>query len=277
MGWQKINTVITADTGGDEDEKTEGFLKGTGHEDGFYCFYRAPFHRYKPFIAQTYLPKLEVQELSKELEIQDYSFNNDRVFATSEEASAQVVFKSAFEGEWIYPQGTTTPGADVGLREPYYHTDLDGETLIGDYYYKGSLPQEINGEPYVWTLEGAIPSWTSLGQYIHVKLTQDFWEWYDNGTISQQRSGFCGRYYNERNGTWKFVGIPTFITETSVAGSYFFNETFKRGNKDDHDQFVYDGDKGHTIQYKNGQWVVGRVGTGHWSARVSKYTLFHCL
>lgn len=264
MGWQKINSMIKAyadDVGYYQD--CEGYLKGTGNEEGYYCFKQGPWSDRKPFISNTFYPHLVIDYGTKQtLFIRDYTFNNHWVFNNTN----NYVFWSNGENKWIYPFGTSV---GPGLREPYYYTDID-DTLQGDFFYEGNFPSTLNAdEPSVWTLSGAIPERTSYPSEAEVTLEQNIWIWQDNGNLNANRSGFCGKYKNEKDGSWKMVGVPVFGTKISLAGAYVNQEKFTRQPKDTHGHYVYEGDKGHTIHYNRrasgGQWIMGTVGSGKWS------------
>lgn len=265
MGWQLINTVIKgyADDIGHYYIDCDGYLKGIGNEEGYYCFKEGPWSGYekKPFISDTFYPHLVLDKGSRdELYLQDFTFNNHRVF----KSGSIYIFYSEEEKAYINIAGTTYGGfSGPGLREPYYFTDID-DTIQGDYFYRGTqnLP-DLNGEAQTWTLEGAVDE-NNSSSTAEVTLEQDIWWWHDNGNQSQNDSGFCGKYYNEQDGSWKMVGVPMFGTNTQTAGAYVFREKFTRGQKIDH-HFIYEGDKGHTIHYNRGKWVIGTEGTGKWS------------
>ena len=264
MGWQKINSMIKAyaDDVGYYYDDCEGYLVGTNNESGYYCFKKGPWSNNKPFISDTFYPHLVINRGSEQnLYLQDYTFNNSRVFKSVN----NYIFHSNAESKWIYPVGTSNyGGVGPGLREPYYYTDID-DTLQGDFFYEGVFPETLNGEGVTWTLDGAIPENTSYPSEATVSLKQDIWIWKNNGDRNASRSGFCGKYQNEVDGTWKMVGVPVFGTNTEAAGAYVFRETFTRGSKDTHNHYLYEGDKGHLIHYKSGQWIMGTVGSGKWS------------
>lgn len=264
MGWQLINTNIRTSFPNNDDGSL-GYLIGSGNEEGFYCFRKNTYHA-RPFISKTFMPYIEIQEFNnKKFVIQDYSFNNSPVYQASSDSNANLFF-SAGQNSYVYPVGVNGGGEGVGLREPYYYTDIDETTLQGDYFYKGAIPNDLNGEPTTWSIEGAVPNNYSGPSTIHVLLKQEYWEWKNNGVEGLSDDPFCGKYKNDEKDTWKMVGIPTFSTFVQISSAYVAGERFKRGEKDGNHNFIYYGDKGHTIHCNGGEWMMGTqtVG-GHWS------------
>lgn len=262
MGWQLINSQIRIpagiDVGNDHPESDicECFMVGTGNESGYYCFRRSPYvdpdvgvRNQRPFISQQYWPNLHIGNTI--LRQWGGSYNNAQVYGGD---SSNWVFLSKTENSWIrFGQ----------LREPYYYTDID-DTVQGDQFYKGNMPELNSDTPEQWEIQGSYYQWQA-GDTISVELKQDIWVWQNNGNRNLRNSGLCGKYYNEQKDTWKMVGVPVFGTYTEASGAYVRREKFRRGAKDTHDHYVYEGDKGHTIHYKNSQWIMGTVGSGKWS------------
>lgn len=248
MGWQTINTVLNPSGTQDFDHKSLGFLQGTGNEDGYYCFTSGPHHPH-PYIAKEWAPHLKFD--GQEYSLTDYLFNGQSVYASS---AYGYVFYSSWENSWVWMQY---------LREPYYYTDIDGKTIKGDVFYKGNFPNLNNG--YIqWSIAGNTSDNPNLPRTKDVSLEQDYWEWYSNGAKSQSLSGFCGKYHNLENDSWKFVGIPTFLAYTQQG--YYTGEIFSRSfEKDQNKHYTYGGDKGHSITRSMGIWVLGQVGHGKWS------------
>lgn len=255
MGWQLINSMVKKDTGIDTDTRYSfGYLIGDGRESGYYCFTKSPFVN-TPFISDTYLPKIKLN--GSPISIYGLSYNDENTWGS--ENGGQWIFKPKTQGgKWI---------SFGNLREPYYYTDIDDETVVGDTFYKGDLPQ-LNGEAEEWEIQGGY--WPSqAGRVNRVELIQNLWTWHDNGDLGSSASGFCGKYYNEEDGTYKTVGIPTYATQSSNTSCYFngehFTRSFEKNSGSNH--FDYIGDNGHTISYDRGNmvWTIGTKGRGKWS------------
>lgn len=269
MGWQHVNSKLLQDA-----TENLGFLVGTGNEKGYYCFYYSPYvDSYTgPFISDAFLPHLEIDDSNYTLRGVTYgpvtgSNSEGRVWSNGNPHSgAQYVFKSRGNG-WI----------KFGyLREPQYYLDLDGETMVGDRFYGGSFPQLNAEEPTEWTLQGAVnddpdnPGQDTSGDptTISVSLKQNLWIWDSNGDWTKTKSGLCGKYYNEEDGTWKLVGMPAYAAESTSETSPFKNEMFLRSDKrDSNGKLTYEGNKGHLVRYDRtkDKWVVGTIGQGHWA------------
>ena len=249
MGWQLINSKIGDDC--------FGYLIGDGTEDGFYCFEATPYfsHYDRPVISDSYFPRLEVSAGGSRdtFERSGIDYNGNPVWGS--------VFYSVSERAWVYGL-TSRYDSNTKLREPVYYTDLDGETVIGDSFFEGNYP----GIGYTVT-------WTSAGapgnlREVSASLVQDVWAWHDNGGISKSKSGFAGRYYNQADGTWKFVGIPSFEVRNGGEGCRFDGETFVRSStRDARRNLVYVGDRGDQItkHRASGKWIIGTSGNGAWS------------
>lgn len=254
MGWQTINTVLNPSGTQDFDHKSLGFLQGTGNEDDYYCFTSGPHHPRIPYIAKEWAPHLKFD--GNQFSVADYLFNGQSVYTSS---AYGYVFYSTWENSWVWMQY---------LREPYYYTDIDGETIKGDVFYKGNFP-DLNDGYVQWSIAGNTSDNSYLPQTKDVSLEQDYWEWYSNGAKSQSLSGFCGKYHNSEDDSWKFVGIPTFLAYTQQGHQcYYTGEIFSRSfEKDPYRHYTYDGDKGHSITRSRtmGIWVLGQVGHGKWS------------
>lgn len=254
MGWTLINSVVRKSYGDHpESNYSFGYLVGDGHEDGYFCFSESPYFN-KPFISDTFLPRIQVGWDS--LPMDGLCYNDERVFGGPSLVS--FVFKPKTQsGDWIYA---------TFLREPYYYTDIDETTVVGDQFYKGELP-EVNGDPEEWEIAGAY-SQNEAGSTKEVTLTQNVWLWQNNGSMSQSASGFAGRYYNSEDGSWKYVGVPTYkATNDSYTDAYYRTEEFSRSaEKDNHGNFQFEGTEGHIIKNVGGTtWVLGRQGVGKWS------------
>lgn len=256
MGWQLINSVLRKGFGDHpESDYSFGYMIGDGNEDGYYCFSESPYV-YQPFISDTFLPKFEVD--GSTYSTYPLSYNDDTVWGGT--SSNQWIFKPKTQnGYWVMFNH---------LREPYYYTDIDETTVVGDQFYKGSLPA-LNGNGEQWEIAGAFSS-SEAGSTKLVKLTQDIWLWHDNGDRRQSQSGMCGRYFNELDGTWKSVGIPTYEAKNDQDNNcYYQNEKFSRSFEKNTQtrQFDYIGDRGHTISYSRGMqiWHIGTIGQGKWS------------
>ena len=261
MGWQLINSVVKAITGENEIVQSVGYMYGTDNEDGYFCFQRGPYHAEKPFIAQEFCPHIEFDGMPYFQT--GFLFNNRPVFRNE---SRGYVFYSLSQNAWI--GGLQDSGGNLtNIREPYYYTDLDGETVKGDVFYKGEFP-ELNAGAVEWSKTGSteFPSWPGTKE---AEVKQEFWEWYNNGAINQERSGLCGKYKNAEDESWKYVGIPTFIAYTRASGgqSYYTGEIFTRSfEKDQSGHYTYVGDKGHIIHLTGyGMWLIGQAGHGKWS------------
>ena len=254
MGWQRINSLVRRPAGGSQDYGySEGFLVGTGHEEGFYCFRESPYVSV-PFISDAFMPHLEFDGGTVYGQL-GLAYNDDEVYG---DGTTVWIFKPRSQsGSWVRAQA---------LREPYYYTDIDETTVVGDKFYKGDFP-DLNGGAETWTIAGAYTQ-GEAGSTVSVKLVQDIWEWQDNYGAGTWTSGsrFCGRYYNAKDGTWKFVGIPTYRPTQMSAGGYFNGELFTRGGKDSRGSFTYVGTRGHTITHSatTGKWRV-ESSEGHWS------------
>lgn len=264
MGWQLINARIsrTGEDGGDEQVESLGYLIGDGHEKDFFCFNKGPWHRYEPYISKEYSPHIEVD--GTEFYIQDFTFNGKKVFATAatdEQPTSEYIFWSNAMSAWIY-----LPGG--GLREPFYWTDIDEETVLGDAFYVGGqvLP-DLNDQqgPEDWELTGNTT--TSYSSKVYVSLKHDYWEWesnYSGGSNSKP----CGRYRNPKTGSFKTVGIPTFkATNSTNRNAYYDGIEFQRAGKDSNDNWIYNSDSGKSIQCVPalGKWVLGTPYQGKWS------------
>lgn len=246
MGWQQINAVLTSQFGSTNQIRSEGYLIGTDDEEGYLCFKKSPFINV-PFISEEYWPRLEVNG-SSTYSVSEMLYDFWPVFGTS---IFHIFRPTNNNGKWI--RGSF-------LKEPYYYTDID-DTVKGDSFYEGYLP-DLDGTE-TWTPAGA-----QTGSSIEVKMTQTRWVWVSNGDRNQSDSGFCGAYQNPEDHTWKFVGLPVFEATTNNNDDYFKNEKFtrsleKEGGRWGH--FTYIGDKGHTIQYSQGKWVIGTLNSGKWS------------
>lgn len=260
MGWQLVNSQIRIPAGigiNNDTPETESyickcFLKGDGNESTYFCFLNSPYIS-TPFISQTYWPKIYVDGASTGIPQWDASYNNAQVYGS--DSGNKWVFISKSSNAWIYFDK---------LREPYYYTDIDEETKVGDKFYTGNMPTLNEGQAQ-WQIDGAY-SQQEEGDTISVELKQDVWVWQENGDRRQRASGFCGKYKNEKDGSWKMVGIPVFGTYTEASGAYVKGEKFKRGSKDSNGHFVYEGTKGHTIHFEKGTWIMGTADSGKWSA-----------
>jgi hypothetical protein len=260
MGWQLINTVVKAITGENEIVQSVGYMFGDDNEDGYYCFHRGPYHAEKPFIAEEFCPHIDFDGYSYFQT--GFLFNDRPVFKNT---NSGYIFYSKKENAWI---GGLQDSAFsmMNIREPYYYTDLDEVTVKGDVFYKGNFP-ELNGGQVLWTKSGS-SEYPSMPATKAAEIKQDFWEWYNNGSINQERSGLCGKYQNANDGSWKYVGIPTYLAYTQQGSqSYYTGEIFTRSfEKDARQKFTYEGDKGHTIAMGNGGvWLIGQAGHGKWS------------
>lgn len=262
MGWKLINCYIRnpeQTIEGNDDGTSQGYLVGTGNEDGYYCFKATPFiNEYNgPVISDTYCPQLIFSDGGGVGEptlvyLNHYAWNSSSL-------NTSVHYSNYFR-DYVRMQGG-------GLREPYFYTDIDLSTVVGDKGYYGTMPA-LNDSPSTWEHFGADADQEAAT--ISVSLQQNIWKWNNNGDRNRNMSGFCGRYYNEQDGSWKFVGVPTFKTDTgSNLSAYFRNEKFTRGEKNGR-HFVYEGDLGHTIAYSNSKWVVGTIGSGQWSESSSE-------
>lgn len=269
MGWQHVNSKLVQD-----DIDNLGYLVGTGNEDGYYCFYHSPYVYYSdgPFISDSFLPHLEVADSPYTIVGVTYgpvtgSNVNGRVWANGgPHSGAQYVFNSRGNG-WIR--------FDY-LREPQYYLDIDGETMVGDLFYGGNFPQLNDATPTEWTLQGAVnddpdnPGHDTSGydSSISVYLKQNLWLWQTNGDWNKTKSGLCGKYYNQVDGSYKSVGMPAYQATDTSETSPFKDEIFLRAeNRDSNNKLIYEGNNGHTIHYdKTSQkWIVGTIGQNHWS------------
>lgn len=260
MGWQLINSVVKAITGENEIVQSVGYMYGTDNEDGCFCFHRGPYHAEKPFIAEEFCPHIDFGGYTyRQI---GFLFNNRPVFKND---NAGYIFYSAKEGAWIGGLQDSTLSMN-NIREPYYYTDLDGETVKGDVFYKGNFP-ELNESPINWTKSGST-EFPNLPETKQAEMKQNFWEWNTNGSIPMNQSGLCGKYKNAEDDSWKFVGIPKFQVIVERGQScYYTNEKFTRSweKETSSRKYVYEGDKGHTIKYESGVWVLGTQGQGKWS------------
>ena len=255
MGWQQINARVmrTAQDGGDGSVASEGYLKGTGHEDGFYCFKKGPWHLSTPYISQEYSPHLEVGGTN--FYIQDFTFNEKKVFSDANLYSPSYVFWSNLADAWVYLIGG-------GIREPYYWTDIDETTVLGDAFYMGgqTLPSLNSSQgPEQWELMGN--NTTGDQATINVELKHEYWEWVSN--LSQYNNdNLCGKYQNPQDGSWKSVGTPTFkATNSSNRKAYYRNVYFYRSaSKDTNRNWTYESDKGQ-IRFipAMSSWVIGNT------------------
>lgn len=248
MGWQLINCLLRPPAG-ESYEYSEGFLKGTGNEQGYYCFTGSPYIN-DPFISQDFMPHITVD--GDEYRQLGLTYNDEPVYG---DETTYRFFKSKTEG-WIRAQF---------LREPYYYTDIDETTILGDKFYKGNLP-EFNGEAQTWEIAGAV-SQSEVGNTIEVKLEQEYWAFEGNNGVSSWTSGskYCGRYRNAKDGTWKSVGVPMYKVDAPGSNCYYKNEKFTRSFKKTSGKFTYEGDNGHIIHYKDGLWVIGEPDHDKWS------------
>ena len=258
MGWQLINARIsrTGQDGGDEAVASEGYLRGTGHEDGFYCFKKGPWHPSMPYISQDYSPHLEID--GNDFYLQDFTFNEKKVFATKGD-NPEYVFWSNLSGGWIYLIGG-------GIREPYYWTDIDEETVLGDAFYEGgqTLPQLNDGRAESWDLAGN--NTTGHQATTEARLKHEYWEWVSN--LSQHNNdNLCGKYQNPKTHSWKFVGTPSFKANNGTNRQAYYRNTYftRSASKDANDRWTYEGEKG-TISYNlaAAAWVIGDINS-KWS------------
>ena len=252
MGWQLVNCLLRPPAGASGE--SEGFLVGTGNEDGYYCFTQSPYIN-TPFISAEFLPRLTVGGSSySQLGL---TYNDEPVYG---DATTYRFFKSKTHG-WIRANF---------LREPYYYTDIDETTVVGDKFYQGNLP-DFNGTAQTWEIAGAFSS-AEVGSTIEVKLEQDYWAWEDNHGASSWTSGsqYCGRYRNAKDGTWKSVGVPMYAADAPGSDCYYKYERFTRSYSRTSGKFVYTGDQGHSIQYKNGLWVIGVPDQDKWSESINE-------
>ena len=260
MGWQQINSKImrTGQDGGDAEVVSLGYLKGDGHEDGFFCFNLGPWHPYQPYISQEYSPHLEIDDTV--FSLQDFTFNGKKVFASSGQYSqAEYVFWSTSVNAWVYLLGG-------GIREPYYWTDIDEETVLGDAFYIGSqnLPALNDSQVQNWALTGN--NTTGDPATVEVALKHEYWEWVSNG--NRQGMKPCGKYRNADDGSWKSVGTPAFRATNAVTqGAYYNNIDFYRDAKDTHDNWTFKSVGGLVIHYVpvDDKWVLGTMYQGEWS------------
>ena len=259
MGWQVINAKISQFDGSNETD-CWGYLIGDGAEDGYYCFRRTPFFE-NPVISDRFAPVLKFSNGGAEYTICGVSYGGNAVYGTAPEIDGygNYVFRArSAHGYWILFEQ---------LREPYYYTDIDEETKVGDLFYQGSFP-ELNGPAETWELTGAVNGTEWQPSAVSATFTQNVWEWHDNGSTSQYRSGLCGRYYNRQDGSWKFVGVPSYTVTNGGDGCYFEDEVFTRSaTRDANRNLVYVGDRGHTIHYDRSaqKWVIGTRNRGTWS------------
>lgn len=263
MGWQQINSKImrTGQDGGDSEVESLGYLKGDGHEEGFYCFNLGPWHPYEPYISAEYSPHLEIDGTS--FFLQDFTFNGKKVFATQgtlEQPDQKYVFWANSMGAWVYlPSG--------GIREPYYWTDIDEETVLGDAFYVGgqALPDLNDTQgPEDWDLAGN--NTLGLPSTVDVALKHEYWEWWTNGNGRLMKP--CGKYRNPADGSMKFVGAPTWKAANDTGGAYYHNKEFQRAGKDTLDNWIYRStDGGLTIHFVPAisKWVLGTLYGEAWS------------
>lgn len=256
MGWQVINSKLSPFNS--DGYASFGYLVGDGNESGFFCFRQTPFFS-RPIISDSYLPHFEFSHTGEQHELCGVTYNGSPVYGSSptNDGYGSYVFCPHSEyGSWIlFGQ----------LAEPYYYTDIDETTKVGDVYYCGGFP-EVNGSPVEWEKKGAVNSGDE--GTVSASFVQRVWEWLDNGSTSLSRSGLCGRYYNEADGSWKFVGIPSYTVTNGGDGCYFTNEVFTRSaTRDRNRNLVYVGDRGHTItkDRSSGKWVIGTRNRGNWS------------
>ena len=272
MGWQYINSKLVQDA-----FDSQGFLVGTGNEKGYYCFYYSPYvdQSIGPFISDSYLPHLEIDGVFYTLRGVTYgpvtgSGSEGRVWSSDDpRAGALYVFNSRGNG-WIK--------FDY-LKEPQYSLDIDEETMVGDRFYGGSFPQLNASAPTEWKLQGAVnddpnnPGQDTSGDpaSVSVSFKQNLWTWNSNGDWNKTKSDLCGKYYNEKDGTWKLVGMPAYAATDTSQTSPFNGEMFLRSEERDYDgKLMYEGNKGHLIRYNKTKkmWVVGTIGQGHWAESV---------
>lgn len=255
MGWQWVNVKIDKATG---DRATAspvmGYFVGTGHEQGYYCFPNTPYFD-SPIISDSLCPRLEFSD-GVVLRPSPVSYEGETVWAYT---GGPFAFRSR-------ERGAAKRIRMEELREPYWYTDLDGETLVGDTFFEGAMPQLNAAAPTTWTLEGAVNEGEE--DSVDVELKQDVWEWHDNGDVTDPGEiDMAGRYYNEEDGSWKSVGVPEFKASAAQT-SPFHDESFSReAEKDENDRLVYRGGNGHVIRHDAdaGKWVVGTVGSGTWA------------
>ena len=258
MGWQVINAKVSQFNGGGRD--SWGYLVGDGAEEGFFCFPQTPFFDHA-IISDSFTPHLKFSNGGAEYDVCGISYAGNAVYGTAPEIDgygSYVFCPRSTHGSWILLES---------LREPYYYTDIDETTKVGDLYYQGGFP-DVNGPTETWELAGAVNGDESQPSAISATFIQNVWNWHDNGSTSQSRSGLCGRYYNEQDGTWKFVGIPSYTVTNGGDGCYFTNEVFTRSaTRDRYRNLVYVGDRGHTItkDRSSGKWVIGTRNRGTWS------------
>ena len=259
MGWQYVNSLVKKGYGDHpETQYSQGYLIGTDDEAGLYCFSKSPYFN-KPFISDTFLPKITVDSPSYDnaWRIQPFTYNDEKVWANTS-SSGPWIFKAKTQGgDWVH---------FTQRREPYYYTDIDETTVLGDQFYKGPLP-DLNGDPEEWPIQGRYSSWEA-GSSIQVRLMQNVWVWQYNGEISLDNSKLCGMYLNSVNQTWKYVGVPQWkaVNTTSQQQGYYTNEVFARSwEKDGDDRNVYVSEQGHTIKYDGTQWILGTENSGKWS------------
>ena len=254
MSWQLINSVLRYTN---SQGLSFGYLKGGDNERSYYCFRQSPWisNSKGPFISRTWLPKL-VDGDGTNYNLSGITYCGDYVF----QSYNAYIFYSPSQLNYVKMSE---------LREPYYYTDIDETTKVGDKFFTGSFPSQI-GETVTWTQSGAVNTENESNATLDITLTQDVWYWNNNGDRSKNLSGFCGVYLNPDDQTLKFVGIPTFTAEVNNNDDYFRNETFtrsleKQGGSWGH--FTYIGDKGHTIAYdtRNALWCIGTVNSGKWS------------
>lgn len=252
MAWQKINSVLRYGT---TDSACEGFWKGSGHEDGFYCFQKSPWvPSYDgPFISDSFEPTLTID--GTDYTLQNNTYAGEYVWG----GGGYFVFYSTTQRAWIRMNN---------LREPYYYTDIDETTKVGDKFFEGGLPS-LNGQSETWKIDGAYTN-SEAGSTVQVTLHQDLWLWNTNGDWRKSKSYFAGKYYNEKDSTWKFLGVPNYKASVSNRNGYMYGETFTRsmekvGKSIWSKHWTYQGSLGHSINYGSKKWVVGTEGSGAWS------------
>ena len=258
MGWQVINSKLSRFDNNAEND-SYGYLVGDGNEAGYFCFQSSRYIS-KPFISDSVLPTLTFSDGATEYMVAGISYDNREVYcpSPSTDGSGPFVFYSPSQRGWIRFEE---------LCEPVYYTDIDKITKLGDVFYQGGFP-ELNGPAQTWELKGAVNEDDWRPSAVSATFIQNVWEWHDNGSTSESRSGLCGRYYNEQDGTWKFVGIPSYTVTNGGYGCYFTNEVFTRSaTRDRYRNLVYVGDRGHTINFDRSarKWVIGTRNRGTWS------------
>ena len=235
-----------------DDRESFGLLIGVEEEDGYLAFETgelAPNETKRVVISQDYAPHFEFD--GRSFHLAGFRYAGNPVW----KSERGYIFTSVTQGKRIYMDD---------LREPYLRPLLEGEDesdAVGDEWW--SIPDmPVLDREYDCIAYGMARTEAGGVGDKNGKRVWEIWEPVEIQNVAGANDPWCGVYKNDKDGTYKSIGVPIFKYYSGPAA--FAGESFLRSVRLVNDHAAYRGDKGDTIRWNEGRgkYVCGSFAPG---------------